>query len=81
MGNNIFKDLPKRIKESCPNTKKIAIIFDSKVPSHKKHILSKLKNYDVLSYNFKSSEKVKSIKSVINFLNKLLSKILMRLTY
>tara|TARA_A100001011_G_C14206361_1_gene797964 strand:+ start:7 stop:1119 length:1113 start_codon:yes stop_codon:yes gene_type:complete len=75
LGNNILKILPKRIKESCPNTKKIAIIFDSKVPlKYKKHILSKLKNYDVLSYNFKSSEKAKSIKSVVIFLNKLLSK-------
>ena len=38
IGNNILKILPKKIKLLCPKTKKIALMFDDKIPTKfKKH--------------------------------------------
>jgi len=79
IGSNTLKDLSKKIKLVCPKTKKIVIVFDSQVPSKfKKEISKNLKNYNLFSYNFKSSEKVKSLKSATFFLNELMSKNLSR---
>ena len=33
IGNNTINLLPRKIKSICPNTKKIALIIDSKIPS------------------------------------------------
>ena len=75
IGTNILRLLPKKIKSICPKTKKIAIIFDKRLPIKFKKIVSKsLKNYDVSIFNFSPDEKIKSLKSVNFFLNKLLSK-------
>ena len=75
IGNNILKILPNKIKSLCPKTKKIALIFDKKIPSkYKKSISKNLKKYELLIYNFKANEKTKSLKSVNFLLNKLLSK-------
>ncbi len=75
IGNNILKILKNRIKSICPKTKKIALIFDKGVPSkYKKIISNNLKRYELVNFNFNSSEKAKSIRSVNFFLNKLLSK-------
>ncbi len=75
IGNNILNILPKKIKSSCPKTKKIALIFDKRVPVKlKKIITNKLKKYEVHSLNFKANEKAKSINSVNHYLNTLLSK-------
>ena len=75
IGNNILKVLPKKIKILCPETKKIALIFDSRIPSNLKvNIKKSLKSYELISFNFNSNEKVKSLKSVNYFLDKLLSK-------
>ena len=38
IGNNILKILPKKIKSLCPQTKKIALIFDKGIPSKYKKI-------------------------------------------
>ena len=79
IGSNTLKDLSKKIKLVCPKTKKIVIVFDSQVPSKfKKEISKNLKSYHLLSYNFKSSEKVKSLKSASFFLSELMSKNLSR---
>ena len=79
IGSNILNIVLKKIKLVCPKAKKVAIIFDSKVPNKFKKIISKnLKNYQVLNYSFKTSEKVKSLKSVSFFLNELQSKNLSR---
>ena len=32
IGNNILKILPNKVRSLCPQTKKIAIIFDERVP-------------------------------------------------
>ena len=75
IGNNILKILPNKIRSLCPKTKKIALIFDKKIPSkYKKSISKNLKKYELFSYNFTSNEKAKSLKSVTFLLNKLLSK-------
>ena len=79
IGDNILKILSKKIKLVCPRAKKIALIFDSHVPSKfKKEISKNLKNYHLFNYNFKTSEKVKSLKSATFFLNELQSKNLSR---
>ena len=75
IGNNILKILPNKIRLLCPQTKKIALIFDRGIPSKYKKIISKnLKKYELFSYNFTSNEKAKSLKSVAFLLDKLLSK-------
>ena len=75
IGNDILSILPHKIKLLCPQTKKIALIFDNGVPSrYKKKITHILKNYKVYSFYFESSEKVKTLNSVNFFLNNLLSK-------
>ena len=75
IGTNILNILPKRIKLLCPNTKKIALIFDKRLPIKYKKIISKsLKNYNLTILNFIPNERTKSQKSVNFFLNKLLSK-------
>jgi len=75
IGNNILKILPNKIRLLCPQTKKIALIFDSGVPKkYKKNISKNLKKYELLIYNFKANEKAKSLRSASLLLNKLLSK-------
>ena len=75
IGNNILNILPQKIKKLCPRTKKIALIFDSQVPSkYKKIIKNSLKTYQLVSLKFNANERNKSTKSVSLFLNKLLSK-------
>ena len=32
IGNNILRILPNKVKSLCPGTRKIALIFDEKVP-------------------------------------------------
>ena len=75
IGNNTINLLPRKIKSICPNTKKIALIIDSKIPSKfKKEIKRKLKNYSLLIMPFSASEKNKSLKKVNFYLNKIISK-------
>jgi 3-dehydroquinate synthase len=75
IGNNILRVLSGKIKKLCPYTRKIAIIFDQNIPNrYKKIILDNLKRYELVTFNFKTSEKTKSIQSVNFYLNKLLSK-------
>ena len=75
IGTNILSILQKRIRLLCPDTKKIALIFDKGLPVKFKRILSKnLKNYDLTILNFTPSEKQKSQRSVDFFLNELFSK-------
>jgi len=75
IGNNILKILPNKIRSLCPQTKKIALIFDEGIPNkYKKNISKNLKKYELLSYNFKANEKAKSLRSATFLLNKLLSK-------
>ena len=57
----------------CPNTKKIAIVFDSNVPKIFKLVKQQLKNYEVIEL-FSASEKTKSMQTVNFVLNKILSK-------
>ncbi len=79
IGNQILKLLPKKVKMVCPEAKKIAIIFDKKVPSKFKTRISKsLKNFDLTVFNFDANEKTKSMKSVNFFLDKLLDRNLNR---
>ncbi len=75
IGDNILKLIPSKIRSLCPQTKKIALIFDKKVPNQfKKKISRILKKYQLLSHNFDPSEKTKSLRTVDILLNKLLSK-------
>jgi len=75
IGKNILNILPKKIKTACPRAKKIALIFDKKIPSkYKKIIKNNLKEYQLINFSFNANEKTKSINSVNFFINKLLSK-------
>ena len=58
VGKNIFNILPKRIEKLCPKTKKVALIFDNKVPlKFKKMLKRKLKSYNLIFLKFEASEK------------------------
>ena len=73
IGSSILRILPSKIKSLCPQTKKIALIFDRGVPSkHRKIILRNLKKYKVYSYAFNANEKTKSIKTTTSLIEKLL---------
>tara|TARA_B100001093_G_scaffold319008_1_gene304387 strand:- start:1337 stop:2443 length:1107 start_codon:yes stop_codon:yes gene_type:complete len=75
IGKNILNLLPKKIKTICPKTKKIALIFDKKIPlKHKKNILKILRKYKLFNILLNANEKTKSLKSVNILLNKLLKK-------
>ena len=75
IGNNALKLLPQKIKSTCPEVKKIALIIDSKIPNKfKRAIKNRLKNYKLLILPFSASEKNKSLKKVNFYLNKILSK-------
>ena len=75
IGNNILSLLSREIKSICPNTKKIALIFDKNIPNKlKKKIANNLKKYELYNFDFIPNEKVKSLNSVNFFLNKLFSK-------
>ena len=75
IGKNILRMLPKKIKAICPQTKKIALIFDTGVPlNYKKTISNYLKKYELSIFSFSANERIKNLKSVDYFLNKLLSK-------
>ena len=73
IGHNTINNLPKKIKNVCPKTKKIAIIIDNNVPGKFKQILkSKLKHYKPIFFSFKPSEKSKSMQYVNYYIEKLL---------
>ena len=75
IGDDILKILPNKVRLLCPQTKKIALIFDRGIPNkYKKSISKNLRRYELFIYNFTSNEKTKSLKSVNFLLNKLLSK-------
>ena len=74
IGTNILNILPKKIKVTCPKTKKIVIIIDKKVPKKFYFALKKkLRRYNLVFIQFGADEKAKSLKSVNNILNKMLS--------
>ncbi len=75
IGEKTINLLPKKIKLLCPKTKKIALIFDSKIPGKFKYeIKKKIKHYDLFFINFNANEKNKSIDKVNFLLEFLLSK-------
>ena len=79
IGNNSLSIIQKKIKKLCPKTKKIALIFDNKVPRKFKSILKKkLKNYETFFFPFNATEKSKSLKTVDRLIQKILLKNLNR---
>ena len=75
IGNNAVNLLPQKIKALCPNTRKIALIIDSKIPKKFiKKIKIKLKNYDLFMLPFLANEKNKSLQKINFYLSKILSK-------
>jgi len=75
IGNNAINLLPQKIKTLCPNTRKIALIIDSKIPKKFiKKIKIKLKNYDLFMFPFSANEKNKSLQKINFYLSKILSK-------
>ncbi len=74
IGLGAIKSLKKQIDLVCPDTKKVALIFDKKIPSKLKNTVKKqVKNYEVYVYQYSVNEKLKSFKKV-NQLNESLLK-------
>ena len=79
IGDKTINKLPDKIKLLCPKTKNICVFFDKNVPKFYRKILEKkLKKYKIFFIFFSASEKTKSLKTVNNYLNLLLSKNLNR---
>ena len=75
IGKNILSILPRKIKKIAPNTKKIAIIVDKKIPTKFKNKIKKiLSRYDIFIFEYNSSEKLKSFKFANTLVEKLLSR-------
>ena len=75
IGNNILNLLPKKIKKICPKALKIGLIIDSKIPKSKISKIKKLlNNYEIYSFEYSSSEKLKSLKNVSDLVDECLSK-------
>ncbi len=75
IGKNALGMLPRKLKLLCPNTKKVALVIDRKIPSKFKKILKKkLNKYNLLIIPFSANEKNKSLNIVNSYLKKLLSK-------
>ncbi len=75
IGNKTLNFLPKKVKELCPKVKKILFIIDHNVPKKFiKFLKVNLKNYEIHLVLFKANEKLKSFKTVNNYLNYLQSK-------
>ena len=73
IGKNILNTLSNRVKILCPKAKKIAVV-DRNVPQKfKSQLKINLKNLH-LFFKFNANEKVKSLKSVDYYLNKLSNK-------
>jgi 3-dehydroquinate synthase len=71
IGKNILHLLPIKLKKLCPNTRKIAIVSDNKVPNKfKLKIRKSLNSYKVFFYNYKSNEKLKSFKNIDTLVEK-----------
>jgi len=65
IGKNILSQIPNKIKILCPNAKKIALVIDKNIPKKfKKKLLNFLKHYNVYIFEYSTSEKFKSLKSV-----------------
>ena len=75
IGENILGILSIKLKLLCPGARKIALIIDKNVPTKFRKLLrNNLKSYNLTFLTFAASEKVKSIKHVNFYLEKLLQK-------
>ena len=75
IGNNILNVLPKKIKKTCPNAKKIGLIIDSNVPRKFKFLIkSLLKNYQIFFFTYKVSENLKSFSNANKLVEKCIKK-------
>ncbi len=65
IGENILNILPKKIKESCPKTKKIGLVIDKNVPKKFKFLIKKyLKSYEIFFFEYKVNESLKTFSNV-----------------
>ena len=77
VGNNILNILPHKLKKICPQASKIGLVIDKKIPrKYKLKIKSLLKNYDVFTFEYTSSEKLKSFNNLNKLIENCLKKIL-----
>ena len=74
IGSGATSHLKKQIGLVCPEAKKIALIFDKKIPARLKNkVRQQVKNYEVYIYQYSVNEKLKSFNRV-NSLNENLIK-------
>tara|TARA_B100001123_G_C15332904_1_gene1031833 strand:+ start:2034 stop:3137 length:1104 start_codon:yes stop_codon:yes gene_type:complete len=73
IGSRAINLLGKKIKLHCINAKKVAVVFDKKVPKKYKKIVKKqLKNYQIYFYEYSVNENLKSFKKVNHLAEKLI---------
>ena len=75
IGLGAINQLKKQIKSVCPNAKKIALIFDKKIPSRmKSKVKRQIKGYKIHDYKYSVNENLKSFEKVNSLNESLLSK-------
>ena len=62
IGEDSINLLPNKIKDLCPETRKIGVVVDKNLPSnYKKRLKKKLKGYEVIFLPFLANERNKSL--------------------
>ena len=57
IGYGVIKHLKKKINLICPETKKIALIFDKKIPKELKNkVINQVKNFEYYTYQYAGVE-------------------------
>ena len=75
VGLGAIKHLKKQISLVCPKARKVALIFDKKIPARLKNkVKQQIKNYQVYVYQYSVSEKLKSFNKVNQLNENLLKK-------
>ena len=75
IGENIINKEKKLLSKELTNSKKILIIFDSKVPKiFVKKIKNNLRFYNIFSIKINTNERIKNISTILKIVNYLLNK-------
>ena len=75
IGFGAINQLKKNIRSVCPNTKKIALIFDKKIPNRMLNkVKRQIRDYKIFVYKYSVNENLKSFEKVNSLNESLLAK-------
>ncbi len=75
IGSGVLNSIKKRIREYCPETKKIALVIDKNIPfKYKKEIKQRLSSFEIYTFEYSVNENLKSFTKTNNLVEKLLKR-------